>query len=676
MDSKNASLKIVNNNTSDFLYDDDEVSKFYRQGFENFGYVMMINPKGVISYMNPKFSNELGYLNSEIIGTKHPYFIMEELLSEFLNRKTDAKVEYKWKKKNGEDVWYCGQFLPVYNSRGDIQTIIEYSENNTFNRTKDHISKSVQKLQNSYYKFTDKKELFSHILKETLMLTNSHWSLLGEVKAKKDESHEIIFYHSESSHDDISLQQSDMNEVLKIFEPVLQDGRVLTVRKNKTVFRKLSTTETPDESVTFLAIPLYWEDHIIGVLGIANKNEGYKEKNYRHWKSLYDAISQLIISYNLFHNDQKLENEIKDHIILLEQSQEVAKIGGWTMDLETQSVYWSRQLYNILGCDASVFKPSAHSFSAFIEPNSVSILNNCILNLTNKLEPFDKVFQVDSNFGDDRWVRILGHPFDDNGKVQKVVGALQEVSELKSKEKEIEAHKAKIISNSKMASLGEMAGGIAHEINNPLTVIQGNAKQLVIALDKGTLNDELIRKVVEKITNTTQRIAKIIKGLKAFARDGGGDPFTDCSLKMIIEDTLSFCEARLRNHNVKLTISDVNDDLKVRCRPVQISQVLLNLIHNSEDEVRTKESPWINLDIQQDQDWTILRVTDSGTGIPPDIADKIMQPFFTTKETGKGTGLGLSIITGIIKSHEGIFYLDRESKNTSFVVKLPKKMSR
>jgi PAS domain S-box-containing protein len=678
MSSKNSSLKIVESHFSDFLFENDKVKNYLKLGLEFAGLISIIDAKGIISYFNARYLEAIGYTGNEVIGIRHPYFILEETLNEFAVQKSTRKVEYKWKKKNGDDCWYLTQFIPIFDSQGNLNGIVEISEDNTIKRNIESLHRVVQKIQSNYFHYQNKTELFRYLLKEALVLTNSHWGFLGEVKSLIDRKPKFDFFVSEflnqGGASNGTFVEENMLEIIKVVEPVISEGRVLTIRKNS-ISRRGTVSEFKNDFSTFLAIPLYWEEQIVGVIGLANKIEGYKEMYYRQWKPLYDLMGQILKTYTTHDKERQLEAELRDHLILLEQSQEVAKIGGWTIDLDNQEVFWSRQLYIILGCDPSVFKPTVHSFAAFIDSSCGDELNVCMNSLVQRLETFDRVFQVAHHFGHSRWVRILGRPLYENGKVSKVVGALQEVSELKIKEREIEEHKAKIVGNSKMAALGEMAGGIAHEINNPLTVIQGNAKQLIIALDKGQLNDELVRKVVEKITNTTQRIAKIIKGLKSFARDGGGDPFTDCSLKMILEDTLAFCEARLKNHGVSLTITEVAEDIKVRCRPVQISQVLLNLIHNSEDEIKSLENPWINIEVFQDQYWVCIRVTDCGKGIPKDLAERIMLPFFTTKEPGKGTGLGLSIASGIVKAHNGQFFLDQDYSHTSFVVKLPKKMS-
>jgi signal transduction histidine kinase len=111
----------------------------------------------------------------------------------------------------------------------------------------------------------------------------------------------------------------------------------------------------------------------------------------------------------------------------------------------------------------------------------------------------------------------------------------------------------------------------------------------------------------------------------------------------------------------------------LECRPTQITQVLLNLLNNARDAAEESEERWVQLDVTELADWIRISVTDSGKGIPVEIREKIMSPFFTTKAVGKGTGLGLSITKSIVDSHRGTLILDEESVQTRFVIELPKR---
>ncbi|MEQ1875247.1 MAG: ATP-binding protein [Bdellovibrionia bacterium] len=225
----------------------------------------------------------------------------------------------------------------------------------------------------------------------------------------------------------------------------------------------------------------------------------------------------------------------------------------------------------------------------------------------------------------------------------------------------------------KMAALGEMAGGIAHEINNPLGIIRGSAQLMSDLSAQGKLTPERIKIFSDQIDRTVDRIAKIVVGLKYFAREGENEPLETHPLSHIIEDTLGYCRARYKSHGVQLEVGNVRPGLAIPCRDVQISQVLLNLLNNAFDAVRGKPEALVKIDVREKRDEIEIAVVDNGPGIPRELQTKIMQPFFTTKEVGKGTGLGLCVAKGIVESHGGRLFLDTLNSKTRFVISLPLK---
>jgi PAS domain S-box-containing protein len=237
----------------------------------------------------------------------------------------------------------------------------------------------------------------------------------------------------------------------------------------------------------------------------------------------------------------------------------------------------------------------------------------------------------------------------------------------------IEAQTQKIAVAAKMSALGEMAGGMAHEINNPMGIIHARASDLMeFAEERDAVPSRVVIETMEKIRNTASRVTKITQGLRKFARESHNDPVTQVFLKDIIDDTLSFCTQRLKQSAVELRLAPIQASLEVSCRPTEISQVLLNLLNNSLDAVQTLPEKWVELSAQDTGSELEISVMDSGSGIPENVRERMGQPFFTTKEIGRGTGLGLSISRGIVEAHGGHLTLDTSSKHTRFVVTLPK----
>lgn len=221
----------------------------------------------------------------------------------------------------------------------------------------------------------------------------------------------------------------------------------------------------------------------------------------------------------------------------------------------------------------------------------------------------------------------------------------------------------------KFAALGEMAAGIAHEINNPLAIIKGSSSimQRLIQADQ---KDKAIENL-KRINNTVDRIAKIISSLRIYAREATNDPMTNESLQRVIEETVIFCSEKFRVNGVKFDVANHCPDLTINCRPVQISQILLNLLNNAYDAVSELPESWVRLSVTRKDKFVEISVENSGPKIPKHISERLFTPFFTTKEVGKGTGMGLSLSLGIAKSHNGELTLEDSSKHTRFVLRLP-----
>ncbi|MGE3974102.1 MAG: sensor histidine kinase [Bdellovibrionales bacterium] len=245
--------------------------------------------------------------------------------------------------------------------------------------------------------------------------------------------------------------------------------------------------------------------------------------------------------------------------------------------------------------------------------------------------------------------------------------------QLQESQQKILSQQQTLMSSSKMSALGEMAGGVAHEINNPLAVIMSLSGQLQEVIDEDPLDRSLIKSMSNEIENTTTRIAKIVQGLRSFSRDGSKDAFHPVNLHELIEDTLSFCSERFKHNDTKIIIDDFKKDLSFFGRATELSQVLLNLLNNAHDAISGFQDKWIKISIADEQSYLDIQVTDCGSGVPHKVREKIFQPFFTTKEIGKGTGMGLSISSGIIRRHGGELKLDTQCPNTRFVIRIPKK---
>lgn len=252
------------------------------------------------------------------------------------------------------------------------------------------------------------------------------------------------------------------------------------------------------------------------------------------------------------------------------------------------------------------------------------------------------------------------------------VWIVEDLTIKKDQARKIAEQQTQIVNSSRLAAVGEMAAGVAHEINNPLLVIAGKVEQVRRLGERAPLDPSLVMKNMDSIRATVERIAKIVTGLRSFARDSSGEPLESASVRGIVEETVALCAERFRNHSIELEVVPFAD-FRIRCRPYQIAQVLLNLLNNAFDaaSVGADSARWVRLEARVEGTAAEFVVTDSGGGVSAAHRDKIMMPFFTTKEVGKGTGLGLSISQGIMAEHAGSLMLDADSAHTRFVARMP-----
>ncbi|WP_141733744.1 sensor histidine kinase [Oligoflexus tunisiensis] len=243
------------------------------------------------------------------------------------------------------------------------------------------------------------------------------------------------------------------------------------------------------------------------------------------------------------------------------------------------------------------------------------------------------------------------------------------------KDQEVRDQRAIASNVVKLAMLGEMAGGVAHEINNPLHIIKGYNDILVDQLGQGVMDREVLHRASLVIDRNTNRIARIVSSLLMFSRRGDQEFFELISLSQLIAQVVSITQPLAENHGIhfEVELDALHDVPPVACQQSQIAQVLINIINNAIDAIMDQEhsDPWIRVTGRVVVDQVQIEVIDCGAGIPDAVAAKMFEPFYTTKEVGKGTGLGLSLSLGIIEQHGGRLYLDKQKPHTCFVVELP-----
>lgn len=340
-------------------------------------------------------------------------------------------------------------------------------------------------------------------------------------------------------------------------------------------------------------------------------------------------------------------------------------------DGKTSFPYSSLGMNKIYRLSPEQLKESADEVFKSLHPDDVDQVNQSIQHSAETLCAWQCDYRVKFDDGTVEWRRGIAQPQRELDGSTLWHGFIMDVTNEKTLQDDLEQSQRTAIHASRLASLGEMAGGIAHEINNPLMIITGKTSLIQKMIDSDDLELSRVQTELEKVKQTTFRIAKIVKGLLTFARDGEQVEFQNFAVDSMLNDVSALCGEKAKANGIDIQfISDKN--LVVFGNALQISQVILNLINNSIDATASHPNRWIKIEASQNLSNNLIRfsVTDSGLGIDKQLVGRLMQPFFTTKRVGVGTGLGLSISKGLIENHGGVLIYDVSSPNTRFYFEL------
>ncbi|MBI1910519.1 MAG: hypothetical protein HYS21_00795 [Deltaproteobacteria bacterium] len=253
-------------------------------------------------------------------------------------------------------------------------------------------------------------------------------------------------------------------------------------------------------------------------------------------------------------------------------------------------------------------------------------------------------------------------------------GVFRMLKDLDQGEMELEAAYNKLketqnqlIQSSKLTVLGELSAGLAHELNQPLTVIMGLSQNILRQTDKKSAQYEKLK----LIADASVKMEQVIKHLRIFSRNDC-IAFKPVDLKGIIKDSIMILRELLTSRSIELKMK-LNPVPVILGSATRLEQVIINLVANAKDAMPSGGTLTISTSSSKTGgiSFAKMSIRDTGTGIPAEIKDRIFDPFFTTKEPGKGTGLGLSISYGIIREHSGDITVESDSSGTVFHIILP-----
>ncbi|NLD36458.1 MAG: PAS domain-containing protein [Desulfatiglans sp.] len=408
-----------------------------------------------------------------------------------------------------------------------------------------------------------------------------------------------------------------------------------------------------------------------------------KQGNNRHMNTrsrvMKDADGKAVRIYGICQDitDQRLgEDERRLNEKRLLQTQEIAHIGTYEYNVKAQELWWSDELYKIFGIDKKQ-GISSEKYLSYVHPDDQERLK---VALQVGREDYYIEYRIVRPSGEIRYIsNYVGKHEYKNGERYLIRGTGQDITERKLIEQENKQLELKLNHAQKMETIGTLAGGIAHDINNILGIIIGNTE---LCLDDVPVMSQS-HSNLEEIVKAVLRAKEVIRQLLTFSRNIDVKK-EKIDIVTVVNDSLKFLRSSISaTIRIEKQINVANPFLIAD--PTQINQIIMNLCANSaqamEESGGTISVKMENVAVNHASDdnellangeYIKIVISDNGPGIPSAIHDRIFDPYFTTKEVGKGSGMGLAVVQGIVKKHRGSINLKSDKgKGTTFTILLP-----
>ena len=367
--------------------------------------------------------------------------------------------------------------------------------------------------------------------------------------------------------------------------------------------------------------------------------------------------------------EQKIyENALKVSQTRFNKSQEFANIGTWDWNIQTGELYWSDRIAPLFGYAKGELETTYDNFLASIHPDDKQMVIDAVNDCVEKGIEYNIEHRTVWPDGTVRWLHESGDVVrDENGNPLNMLGVVQDITERTTMQMQL-------VQSSKMATLGEMATGVAHELNQPLNVIRMAVNNIQNKSDKNNLDFDYLKEKLGKVDKMVERAAAIIDHMRIFGRTNVGEREVLDGVN-VVSSALGLIGEQLRLANIEIVTRFDAEQVYLLGHQVQLEQVLLNLLGNARDVLKDKTTGekriTISVEHKPGDECILIRVEDTGPGIAPEHLPRIFEPFYTTKEVGEGTGLGLSISYGIISDMGGQIVAENTDSGARFTIRLP-----
>ena len=386
-----------------------------------------------------------------------------------------------------------------------------------------------------------------------------------------------------------------------------------------------------------------------------------------------DVSEQKLFENELIESKKQIEKNMQETQMILSGVQ----IGVWRFFPQDNFLDWDDSMYEVYGVDPNEFENHFDAWKKTLHPEDAEKSAKEFGDyMEGKIPEFDTRFRVITKAGEIRHIRARAQIFRSPvGNIEQVMGVNWDVTSEISAQEELEQQKSLSQRNAKLASIGVLAAGVGHEINNPLAIIKGYILTLKEKQRKQELTEEILESHFEKMNVAANRIATIVQGLRTFSR-------ADEKIKKLfstrraIKETVEMVQEIYAKEGIKISlVGDSNKEFKscgINAHKGSFQQILLNLLSNSKHALKDSENKSIEIQVAQKGDQQEILIRDYGTGLSDEVIEKIFDPFFTTKNVNEGTGIGLSLVHTMVEEMGGhIEARNHSAGGAEFLMSLP-----
>jgi PAS domain S-box-containing protein len=411
-----------------------------------------------------------------------------------------------------------------------------------------------------------------------------------------------------------------------------------------------------------LCIPCIKQTRLVGVLYLENNQVShvFTPARFSLLKLLASQAAIALENARLYaelskenSERRKAEAALRESEASLAEGQRISHTGSWRWNVRTGAVKWSAEYCRIFGFDPAVEQPSYAKCMLRIHPEDQSLVQRIHADAIRGKRIFQHEYRIVMPDGSTRCLQSTGHPdIDENGEIE-FVGTVMDITERRHAEEELRRSQSELALVARLSTMGELAGSIIHEINQPLAAMLMSAEACLNWLNRDQPDLDEARSAISRLARDSKRAADVIKGLRALAQRSGVE-LRNVDINDAIREVLTLLRGDLERGGVVLDVDLLAGDRPVHGDRVQLQQVLLNLIRNGIEAMSAVADRTRILKISSqaaESGKALVSVEDTGAGIDKETADRMFEPLFTTK--ANGMGMGLSICRSIVEAHRG-----------------------